>query len=312
MFTVCPNCQKTFPVPGAGKFPCPNCKSMINVPLPGTGKPPQVIAVSDPGRVRAHLKKVVEGQEREREESRKLRQRTDPDTSSPAYSYKRPQAAANDWERPSRKNETFVARYISTWFSIVARPREAFQDALGKKVTMKRALGFAWITLSIGVAINLLIMLLLVHVSHATLTEFRVALEATQREVPLWLMALIDTPRVTALTWILVLVLLTPAVMLAWTGLVAFVIQRSDTNIPAWQKSAPMILYASAPLLITAVPIVGPIVAVPMWLYSTRSAFLFYQGRGWRLENAVTVSFNILAVSIAVVASVLYRLMAAA
>jgi len=283
---------------------------MINIPPPGSGKPPQVIAVSDPGRIRSHLRKVVDGQEREREETRKMRLRTDPDAGSPAYAQKRPQSAANDWERPSRKNETFVARYISTWFNIVAHPREAFQDALGKRVTMKRSLGFAWITLSVGVSVNLLIMLLLVHISQSALTELQTTLVQSRQAVPLWLLALIETPRITALTWILVLALLTPAIMLCWAALVAFVIQRSGTNVPAWQKSAPMILYASAPLLITAVPLVGPIVAVPMWLYSTRSAFLFYQGRGWRLENAVSVAFNILAVVIAVVASLMHRLMA--
>ena len=309
MFTVCPNCQKSFPVPGAGKFPCPNCKSMINIPPPGSGKPPQVIAVSDPSRMRAHLRNVVDGQERSREESRRLRMRTDPGSRQREDTYKRRPVPANDWERPSRRRETFVQRYLNTWFRIVAHPREAFQDALGKKVTMRRSLVFAWVTLSLGVTINLLIMLMLVYLSQSALTEVRMALEQTQRTVPSWIPALIETPRITILSWILVLVLLTPLVMLSWAALVSFVIQKTGTNLPAWQKTAPMILYATAPLLITAVPIAGPIVAVPMWLYSTRSAFLFYQGRGWRLENAVSVAFNILAVSIAVAASLLHRLL---
>ncbi len=290
MFTVCPNCQHTFPVPAAGQYTCPKCGAVLKVPQPGSGKPAQIVAISNPQTMQTYIRSMV-GSKQKQESSKSQ----EPKSAIEEISLIRKRKdIAFPWEAKRKGTKTFIYYYAYTWISIVLNSKQVFKEALDKKISQKKAFSFAMLSLSVGLMFNLI-----TSAGIAAYVFGKESFTSYARELGNSLyglyMFLMD-PASSLGLWALLVPFFVPVVLALWLILIWMGMRIGKNAVVSINKIAPLVFYATAPMLWLVIPVIGLFVAPPWWLYTTRNALLFYEGNGAKIETVLSIAYAILCV----------------
>ena len=296
MLIVCPNCQRTMLVPKEGKTSCRHCLAVLLVHPLNSGKPVQLLAVAgaqgasmsvrnanlhNPDAAVAmnrYLEAAAMAPPPEEEEQK-------PKERKIVYGF--------PFERPFTGFRDTLRLWYHTWRRVVMNSTVAFSGLLNRQTTLTRSLLFSYPALVLGLSGQFLTMGLL----YTRLYGTSIIPRQLEHVYPGLVGQVLESPGYFLTVMWAVSLIAIPALMLLWSLLLSRALRMSGNTVPVWQDLRILTRYSSGSLLLLGIPLIGPLIALPLWLSSTHSALVFLEEKGgWKMEWVLLAAYLALAV----------------